>query len=255
MPTWQILLVGMQDYESVLKGSEDGTDWCTWKWPIWFPTLVRYSGIDKSICINMAPLACAQTLGTLKEWNRWYDNSMHMCQFCKVHYLQVFATFKHATLYVTVRIAWFRCFIHHVFLHSVLENGSVPFLKVWVGCYSGESHRYLCSITGHLTAGPNQFGAPQPFHPRMGRDSVLETYFFHMIQKKCGNNIIQRVVVYVSPSFRKPPTCLSFSTWFPHVLFVLHFKSLLYNLRRWKSIYLADSQCHITRLDCKLMWH
>jgi hypothetical protein len=156
----QIWHVGKQGYESVRKGSEDGTDWCTWKWPVWFPTVVIYSGIDKSICINTAPLACTQTLGTQKEWNKWYDNTMHMCQFCKVHLLyehtvRVCATFKHTTLYVVVRIAWFPCFIHrHVSLHSVLENGSVPVLKVWVDCYSGESHRYLCSITGHLTDVP-----------------------------------------------------------------------------------------------------
>lgn len=128
--------------------------------------------------------------------------------------LCVCATFKHATLYVTVRIAWFPCFIHHhVFLHSVLETGSFPVLKVWVGCYSGESHRYLYPITEHLTAGPKQLGAPQPFHLSMGRDSVLETLFFFLYDtKKCGNSVIQRVVVYVNPSFRKPPTCLSFST-------------------------------------------
>lgn len=59
----QIWHVGMQGYESVLKGSEDGAGWCTWKWPVWFPTVVIYSGINKSICINMAPLACTQTLG------------------------------------------------------------------------------------------------------------------------------------------------------------------------------------------------
>jgi len=26
----------------------------------------------------MASLACTQTLGTQKEWNKWCDNSMHM---------------------------------------------------------------------------------------------------------------------------------------------------------------------------------
>jgi len=214
----------MQGYESVLKGSEDGTDWCTWKWPIWFPTVVIYSGIDKSICINTAPLACTQTLGT-QEWNKWYDNSMHMCQFCKLDLryeqtVQVCATFKHATLCVTVRIARFPCFIHHVFLHSVLENGSVPVLKVWVGCYSGESRRYFCSITASY-CWPQPVRCIPTLSPEDGWDSVLEIlYFFHVIQKKCGNNIIQRVVVYVNPSFRKPPTCLSFSSWFPYVLFV-----------------------------------
>jgi len=107
-----------------------------------------------------------------------------MCQFCKLHlqYQQtvwVCATFKHDTMYVAVRIAWFPCFIHHhVLLHSVFENGSVPVLKMWVGCYSGESHRYLCSITGHLTAGLNHFGASLPFHLRLGKDSVLETLYF-----------------------------------------------------------------------------
>jgi len=108
-----------------------------------------------------------------------------MCQFCKLDLqyeqtVQVCATFKHTTLYVTVRIAWFPCFIHHVFLHSVLENGSVPVLKAWVGCYSGESRRYLCSITGHLTVGPNQLGAPQPFHLRMGEIQFWKHCIFFM---------------------------------------------------------------------------
>jgi hypothetical protein len=88
-----------------------------------------------------------------------------------------------------------------------------PVLKVWVGCYSGESHRHLCSITGHLTADPNRLGAPPTLSPEDGeRFSFGNTVFFYMIQKKCGNNMVQRVVVYVNPSFIKPPTCLSFST-------------------------------------------
>ena len=75
---------------------------------------------------------------------------------------------------------------------------------------------------------------PEPFRciptlsPEGGERFRFGNIVFFMIQKKCGNNIIQRVVVYVNPSFRKPPTCLSFYTWFPYVFFVLHFKSLLY---------------------------
>jgi hypothetical protein len=195
----QIWHVGMQGYESVLKGSEDGTGWCTWKWPVWFPTVVIYSGISKSICINMAPLACTQTLGTQKKWNKWYDNIMHMCQFCKLHLqfeqtVQVCATFKHTTLYVVVRIARFPCFIHHhVFLHNVLDSGSVPVLNIWVNRYSGESHRYLCSNTGASYCWPQPVRCILTLSPEDGeRFSFGNIVFFFIWYRKNMETVLSR---------------------------------------------------------------
>jgi hypothetical protein len=141
-----------------------------------------------------------------------------MCQFCKLcsQYEQtvwLWATLKCITLYVAVRIAWFPCFIHHLlFLHNVLETGSVPVLNMLVGCYSGDSHRYLCLITGLLTASPNYLGASLPFHLRIGRDSIFKTlYFFHMIQKKHVETKNPESYNLCNPSFRTPPTCVSCS--------------------------------------------
>jgi hypothetical protein len=175
---------GMLEYRGLLQVSSKGFwRWYKvghWKVDCQFPQL-WCSGIEKAIFNKAAPVAWTQTLGSQKTWNKRCDNGMHMRQFCKVHSqfkqtVQVRATFKCTTLYIVLRVAWFQYFVHHlVLLHNILENGSVPILNVWVGCYSGGLHRYLCSITGHPSASPNQLGASLPFHLRMRRDSVLET--------------------------------------------------------------------------------